>query len=202
MQKFNKSMAKNTFYHTWFIYPVAATVLTLIWLWSFPVFHTPSAHQKINVFFATDVTSENFTKPILEKYNKEDLRQINPSYALPGTAAYYQKCQIALSNCDILILTKSAVETYKSSYDTYFAPITSYVQEKVGIEESKIKDEHAILFREQGVAHYLDEYMTFIEEDYYLVFSITSKNLGSAINEDNGPYDNALSFAKYLIEGV
>lgn len=202
MQRINKSLVKNTLAYTWFVYPVSAVLLTLIWLWSFPTFHQPSAHERINVFFATDITNDKFTKPILEKYTKEQLRQINPSYAYPGTAAYLQKCRIALNVTDMLVLTKSAVQTYKNSYEDYFVPITSYIQEKIGVEESEILDGYGVPFKKQGEPHYLDKYMTFMDTDYYLVFSVTSKNLGAAIKEDNAPYDNALTFAKYLLEGV
>ena len=203
MQTINKSLLKNKFTYTWFIYPVAGIILTLIWLWSFPTFHQPSAHQKINVFFATDVRSEEFTDQILEKYDREQLREISPSYAFPGSALYSQKLSIAIGNADVLVLTKTQFEAYKKTdYSLFFAKVTSYIQEKCQITENQVYDEYGITLKVNGESHYLEQYMTFAEDDYILAFSIASTNLGSAIHEENAPYDNALTFAHYLIEGV
>ena len=202
MQTLNKSLVKNTFAHTWFIYPLSATVLALIWLFAFPAFHQPSAHQKINVFFATDIKSEEFTKSILAKYDKEKLRVITPSYAYPGTNAYYQKFQIAINTADVLVITKSTFEVYKQDYGTFFVPITSYVQEKIGLQEDQIIDGHGILLKKSDETNYLEQYMSFKEEDYYVVLSVTSANMGAAMKEDNAPYDNALTFVHYLLAGV
>ncbi len=202
MQTFNKSRTKNIIAYTWFIYPVLAIILTLVWLWAFPAFHQPSAHQKLNVFLETDVKNESFIDPILEKYERENLREINTTYAVPGSAVYYQKLQIAMTNSDIFVLSKSSFEAYKTHYDAYFVEVSSYIKDKCNIEDDKILDGYGVLFRTNGSPHYLDEYMSFMSEDYYLAFSQSSKNLGSTFSEDNAYYDNALTFAKYLLEGV
>ena len=201
MQTINKSLIKNTFTYTWFIYPVSAVLLTLIWLWSFPTFHMPSDHQKIDAFFATDITNNTFADNILKKYDRENLRQINPSYALPGSALYAQKLQIAIGHSDVLVLTKTQFSQYKIDYSLFFAPVTSYIQEKCQINESQVFDEYGITLKNKGENHYLESYMNFADDDYVIALSVTSKNLGSAINEDNSPHDNALTFVHYLLEG-
>ena len=204
MQTINKSLLKNKFAYTWFIYPVAGIILTLLWLWSFPAYHQPSAHQKINAFFATDIKNDSFADKILEKYDREQLREITPSYALPGSALYSQKLSIAIGNSDVLILTKTQFDVYKNkaNLSLFFAQVTSYVQEKCQIDETMVYQDYGIMFKTNGESHYLEQYMTFVEDDYILAFSISSQNLGSAIDEDNAPYDNAFTFAHYLIEGV
>ena len=201
MQTINKSLIKNTFTYTWFIYPVSAVLLTLIWLWSFPTFHMPSAHQKIDAFFATDITNNNFVDNILKKYDRENLRQINPSYALPGSALYAQKLQIAIGHSDVLVLTKTQFNQYKIDYSLFFVPVTSYIQEKCQINESQVFDGYGITLKNKGENHYLESYMNFADDDYVIALSVTSKNMGSAINEDNAPHDNALTFVHYLLEG-
>ena len=201
MQTINKSLIKNTFTYTWFIYPVSAVLLTLIWLWSFPTFHMPSAHQKIDAFFATDITNNTFVDNILKKYDRENLRQINPSYALPGSALYAQKLQIAIGHSDILVLTKTQFNQYKIDYSLFFVQVTSYIQEKCQINESQVFDGYGITLKNKGENHYLESYMNFADDDYVIALSVTSKNMGSAINEDNAQYDNALTFVHYLLEG-
>lgn len=203
MQTLNKSLVKNTLTYTWFIYPVAGILLTLIWLWSFPTFHQPSAHQRISAFFATEIKSEEFADKILEKYNREDLREVSPSYALPGTMTYAQKLSVAMTNSDFLVLTQSEFQVYEKTFATYFVEVTPYIQEKCQIQDDQIVSKYGISLKKSNETHYLEQYMTFkAEEDYVLAFSTSSKNLGAAMNEDNAPYDNALTFVHYLIEGV
>ncbi len=180
---------------------MSAIILVLVWLWSFPTFHMPSAHQKIDAFFATDIKSEVFADNILKKYDRENLREINPSYALPGSATYAQKLQIAIGHSDILVLTKEQFVKYKVDYSLFFVPVNSYVQEKCQIDETQVIDDYGILLKGKGESHYLESYMTFSNDDYVIAFSIASKNTGSAIKEDNAPYDNALTFVHYLLEG-
>ena len=201
MQSLNKSAVKGTLYHTWFIYPVAAALLSIIWLWSFPAFHQPTPQQKIDIFFSSNVHSDAFTKPILEKYDRENLREITVNYASPENVLYYQKLEVAMNNSDIMVLTKTTFEAYSKHYVNYFVPIGSYVQEKIGIDESRIKDGYGVLLKNKDENHYLENYISFANEDYYLVFMISSQNLGSALDENNGAHDNALTFTRYLLEG-
>ena len=95
MQIINKSSVKKSLTYTWYLYPISAALLALLWLWSFQAYHQPSAHQKLNVFFATDIKNEGFIKDILKKYDPENLRQVNPSYSLPDGVGYYQKLKTA-----------------------------------------------------------------------------------------------------------
>ena len=166
---------KNTFTYTWFIYPMSAIILSLVWLWSFPTFHQPSAHQKIDAFFATDIKSEEFADNILKKYDRENLREINSSYAFPGTTLYAQKLQLALTSSDVLILPKEHFERYKVDYDLYFAKVTSYIQEKCQIEETRVLEDYGVLLKTKGVEHYLENYMTFDDKDYVLSVTIMAE---------------------------
>ena len=106
-----------------------------------------------------------------------------------------------MNNSDIMVLTKTTFEAYSKHYVNYFVPIGSYVQEKIGIDESRIKDGYGVLLKNKDENHYLENYISFANEDYYLVFMISSQNLGSALDENNSAHDNALTFTRYLPEG-
>ena len=47
-----------------------------------------------------------------------------------------------------------------------------------------------------------DQYMTFYNDDYYLVITKASTNTGKLYNEKNEYYDNALTIVNYLMEGI
>ena len=194
MQKINKSTLSGTLYHTWYIYAVAAGLLTLLWLWAFMAYHQPKAHEKLEIYFSENLTSEKFLKDIHNKYDKKDLREVTPIYG-NNTA----KLKIGLNNADMFIFAKGNVESLPSDY---YTPINSYIQEKLGVEDSQILNGKGVLLRQYGTPHYLDNYIEFGDMDYYIVFSSKSQNLGAAIKEDNAPHDHALTFAKYLIEGI
>ena len=200
MQTLNKSLAKNTFTYTWYLYPIAAVFLTLLWLWAFPVVHQPTAHEKIELYIDTDVKSEKFAKNILTQYDPHQLRAINIDYPSGGMGAS-QKFRMGLERCDMMILTEGAVSSYKNS--GIFAEITPYIQEKCQIDSSLIIEGYGIRLKQANTAHYLDEYISFdTNYIYLLVLLARSKNLGAAINEDNAQYDNALTVAHYILEGV
>ncbi len=202
MQTLNKSLAKNTFTYTWYLYPIAAVFLTLLWLWAFPVVHQPTAHEKIELYISVDVKSEKFAKNILTQYDPHQLRAINVDYPSGGMGGS-QKLRMAFERCDMMILTQGMFETYNRVYKDVFAEITSYVQEKCQIDSSLVVDDRAIMLKQANVAHYLDEYISFESNlNYVIVLLARSKNLGAAINEDNAKYDNALTVTHYLLEGV
>ena len=201
MQTINKSLVKAKLTYTWFIYPVSVVLLSLIWLWSFPLAHQPKAHEKIEMYIEADVKSEKFANKILEKYNREQLRAINIDY--PNGIGSSTKLRMAFERCDMLIIPQGLFQTYNHNYNDVFAEITPYVQEKCQIDGSLVIDDKAILLKAADTNHYLSEYIEFKSDlTYVITFLSRSKNLGVAIDEKNAKYDNALTVAHYLIEGV
>ena len=207
MQLLNKVAIKNTFAHTWYLYPISVGLVTAIWVWSFYAFHQPSAHQKIDVFFSTEVRSDSFLKDIMNKhYEKEKLRDVSHSYSLPSAVGYYQKLQIALSSSDILILDENTLSGFSNQYRDTLVEINDYIKTNYLTSEHTYynfdEKNYGILIKEKNVQSYLSSYMTFDEtQDYYLVLNQASMNLGSVLEESNAGYDNALTFMNYLLEG-
>lgn len=201
MQTINKSLLKNTLTYTWFIYPLSAVILSLLWIWIFPIAKRPSAHLRLEVFVAAKVKSNKVFNKILDKYEKDQLKQINVDSVKHSNSFYGQKIKIAFSTSDIMILQKGSFDIYKHSGLEYFAPITSYVQEQVNIEESQVLDGFGISLKVKNESNYLDEYIDFEDNDYVLCFTASSPNLGLVNGEDNAKHNNALTFARYLLEG-
>ena len=207
MQYINRNSIKNTFAHTWYMYPVGVALVSMIWIWSFYAFHQPSSHQKINIFFATDVRDDSFLKEIQNKhYDKEKLREVSHSYSLPGNAIFVQKLQIALTNTDMMILDEETLSGFKNSYGEQLVEISTYIKDNYLSNTHTYYDfdskNYGIIIKEKNSTCYLSKYMTFDEEkDYYLVLNQASTNLGKVTSEDNSYYDNALTYMDYLLEG-
>ena len=204
MQKYNKASIAKTFVHTWYIYPITAIIITLLWLWGFQAFHQPSTHQKLNIFFATEIKNESFLKDILKKYDKEDLREITPSYSLPSGVGYTTKLQVAINNADLLILDEKTMFDFNGHQDNFFVEMSPYIKETYLSNEDSYYDyeekSYGVLLKNKEQEHYLKQYMEFDEtKNYYIAISIASKNIGKVIDENNAHYDNALTIMKYLI---
>ena len=206
MQLLNKKAIKNSIAHTWFLYPISIGLVTAIWMWGFYAFHQPSNHQKLTIFFATDINNESFMNSIMNKhYDKEKLRLINPSYTLPNNIAYYQKLQIALSNADMLILDETTLSGFEHQYANQFTEMNDYVKGYLKDQKSFYQFEgkdYGVLIKQKETQCYLNSYMTFDEaQNYYLVLTASSTNLGARYDEANAYYDNALTYMSYLLEG-
>ena len=207
MQVFNKTSIKNTFAHTWYLYPVAIALVSVIWIWSFNVYHQPTTHQKLNLFFSTEIHNESFLNDIKnDHYEREKLREVTPSYALPTSVGYYSKLQVALSNSDLLILDETTLAGFEHQYETSFVKINDYIKNNYLNNDYTFykfnEEDYAVLIKEKETTHYLSSYMTFDEsQNYYLVLSSSSKNLGPVLDEGNAYYDNALTYTTYLLTG-
>ena len=204
MQKINKTSVSKIFAHTWYVYPILATLLTLLWLWAFQAFHQPTTHQKLNIFFATEIKSESFLKDILKKYDKENLREITPSYSLPTGVGFPAKLQLAVNSADLLVLDEKTMFEFNGHQDNFFVEISSHVKETYLTNEDTYFDyeekSYGVLLKTKEAEHYLQHYMEFDEsKNYYVALSLASKNLGSVLDENNAHYDNALTVIKYLI---
>ena len=204
MQKYNKASIAKTFAHTWYLYPITGIIITLLWLWGFQAFHQPSAHQKLSIFFATEVKNESFLKDILNKYDKEDLREITPSYSLPEGVGFTTKLQVAINSADLLILDEKTMFSFNDHQENFFVEMTSYIKETYLSNEDTYYDygdkSYGVLLKNKETEHYLQRYMDFDEsKNYYIAISVTSKNLGKVLDENNAHYDNALTIMKYLI---
>lgn len=211
MQRFNKVMASKIFAHTWYIYPLLIILTCLIWMWGFEAFHQPTAHQSLTIFYSTQVKSSSFASKIRkDNYPREKLREVNIQSALPSATGYYSKLKLYMNNSDILVLDEGTIDEFKGYQDKFFVNITEDIKTTYYPNQSGFyvyeDDEHnlftyGMLIKKKGEASYFDEYMTFADGlDYYLCLSLSSKNLGSISGEKNAKFDNALTFAKYLLE--
>lgn len=203
MQLFNSSSAKKIFTHTWYIYPIGALLLSLIWIWAFPTYHQPTKHQTISIFFAAEVKDDSFLKNIQSNYEREKLREVTPSYCMPDATVFGQKMKIANSYADILVINETVFKRYESQYSDLFAEIDSNMKENYFKDNSYYTSsgkDYAVLLKSKDVTSKLEDYLLMENENYYLCFAVGSNNLGKSNSPENEYYDNALTFAQYLLE--
>ena len=211
MQLLNKSAIKKTFAHTWYIYPLLIGIITILWIWGFQVFHLPSSHQTLVMFFATNITDNSFAKDIQKTYyQREELRQVDTFYSLPTTSGYYTKLQLYLQKGDMLILDKKTIDDFKGYQERFFIEIDDELITRYELtnyefytytDSESVEHRYGIKIKDKSQKGYLDDYMTFDPSfDYYITLSTSSVNLGYLGGKANTPYDNAITYMKHLLE--
>ncbi len=204
MQLINKTAVKKTIVHTWYIYPILAGIITVIWLWAFSAFHQPTKHQMLTLFFSARVKSTNFADKLISYYPKEKLREVSVSGLLPNAQGYPTKLRVALSDSDLLILDKTTLDDL-SHRDVVIYNITDDIKTKYlpgdheyyTVTEEETTYSYGVLLNTEKLSKYLD----FDEvNDYYVCVAKSSLNCGTLRSKGNEKYDNALTFMNYLLE--
>lgn len=206
MRIFDRQMAKKGFAHTWYLYPLGAIVLSAIWAASFYLYHQPSAHQRLSLFFGANVAKESFIDDLKNRFDREELQRVDLSYAAKDNALYYSKLRIAVSQADLLILDQETLESFQTHTPESFLPFDDALKRDYLSSPSYYaydQKDYGALLKEAGVASSYDSAVLFDpDRSYYLVVSAASKNIGSYLNEGNQAYTNALRMARYLLEGA
>jgi len=219
MQKLNKSVLKNKLIYTWYFYPIAIGLASLIWICGFKAFHQPSAYEKVVLFIGADVKDISFTSKIQNKYQAQNLREVEVPYCASAHSVYASKLNLFLSNSDLLIIEENTLNTFTSKEEgsaefmkEYFVPFSSYVKDNYCKttstyytfldKKTSSSIDYALLINAKSGTSYLSSYVSFLpDQNYYLLMSTTSKNLGPVIDENNKDNHNALDVMKYLVYG-
>ncbi|MBQ7995637.1 MAG: hypothetical protein IJ247_05455 [Bacilli bacterium] len=205
MKIIDRQSVKNTFSHTWYIYPVAAAVISLLWVWGYQAIHLPSDHQIINIFFSTNINDDSFKKTIETNFSKEDLRELNTYSCWPQVKDYYTVLNMRLANSDLLVLPERIMKEFGNDLDKIVVEINDSIIEKYLSESPSFftveSKNYGLEIKEKGEACWLDEYMTFDDDSYYVALSRSSKNLGDVLDENNAKFDNALKVLGILEKG-
>ena len=165
------------------------------------------------MFFSTNINNNYFTKEIMnEYYPKEQLRQIDAYYSLPDLPTYVSKLNLYIRNSDILVLDKKTIDDLKGYQERFFVNFDDELKLKyfndpefeyyTYIDSEQKVYNYGIKIKSKGKTEtYLDKYMTFDEGyEYYLCLGASSVNLGYLGGEYNEYYDNALTYAKHLLD--
>lgn len=204
MQLINKTAVKKTIVHTWYIYPILAGIITVIWLWAFSAFHQPTKHQMLTLFFSARVKSTKFADKLMTYYPKEKLREVSISGLLPNAQGYPAKLKTALNGSDLLILDKTTLDDL-SHRDVVIYNIPDDIKTKYlpgdhdyyTVTDEETTYTYGVLLNKDNLRKYLD----FDEvDDYYVCVAKSSQNCGTLLSKGNEKYDNALTFMNYLLD--
>lgn len=202
MKIINSKSIKHTLQYTWWMYLLVPVCVSLLFYWSFSIYHRPTAFEKVSIFFGGNVTEANFTEKLKDKVDSDSLRDVSVSSCDTHYARYEEKLTVVgLNNCDLLILPSSSFELFKDvDLKTFFVPFDSELE---GYKLGSYYEKDSTKFGYKITDSWLNPtYLSFEKDvDYYLVYNVSSKNIGK-YREQGNTNENALKVAKAILEGI
>ena len=200
-KRFEVALAYN--WPLFIILPVCAG-LAISYL--FGVYHQPLPYEKINLFVASlETESEAISENIQAKFADQNLKEVSITTSNPSDAIFNQKLKVVGYNrADLFLLPLSVLDDLTPSdvmlpfseelIDTYIngEGRTYYIDEQLTF---------GVLLKSTADNSWLDEYINFVAEDYYLCINVKSKNVADFGMYDNAEYDLALQTFSYLLGG-
>ena len=168
----------------WVKYVVVVILSVALWIWAFGLYHAPKKTEKIQLFFAGDVTDFSFEKVAADAF--EELKSVEISYADPslGVAFEQKYSKVALSVSDVVLVPESIAE--QTECKRAFAVIE-------GIGESFIQEEVAYgVYLSDEAKLRLGKYFKFREERYVAFAPAASVNAGKKT-------DHSIQFIEWLV---
>ena len=167
----------------WIKYVVVVILSVVLWLWVFGLYHAPKDAEKIEFFFAGEVTDYTFEKEAAAVF--DDIKKVEISAADPSLGvAFNQKYSVvALSVSDVVVVPESiAKETEcKRAFVVIEGVGEPFVQEEVS---------YGVYLSDEAMAR-LGKYFKFKEERYVAFAPAASVNAGRET-------DHSIKFIEWL----
>ena len=195
-----------TLAYNWPLFIILPVCAGLAISYLFGVYHQPLPYEKINLFVASlETESEAISENIQAKFADQNLKEVSITTSNPSDAIFNQKLKVVGYNrADLFLLPLSVLDDLTPSdvmlpfseelIDTYIngEGRTYYIDEQLTF---------GVLLKSTADNSWLDEYINFVAEDYYLCINVKSKNVADFGMYDNAEYDLALQTFSYLLGG-
>lgn len=202
MNEGQKFFKKNLVYD-WPLYLLLPLIFSFTLSFLFSIAHQPSLYEKINIFVAsTSLKSDGFCQNIQNRFKDKGLKEVTTAQCNPSDKVFSEKLQVVgYGGSDLFLLPRSALDAIAPSdimlpFSSTFS--SAYVIEKTPIYYVRDNVNFGIEIRPKGQASWLENYVGFLDEDYFLCLNSTSKNIGTSGLYDNPEYDLALQSFMYL----
>ncbi|MCI1245614.1 MAG: hypothetical protein LKG11_06710 [Bacilli bacterium] len=191
--------------YSWPLYLILPLVLGFTVSYLFYVSHRPAYFETVDVFVgAGGVEKDDFAKKIETELSDDGMKEATVTYCDPSDSLYSQKLSVVGYNgSDLFLLPKSTLESIACSdimlpFEDAEGFVGSYCGGASGFFEQDGKS-YGVGIDASG---WLSDYVSFVDEDYYLCVNSISKNIGDMGLYDNPEYDLALKEFVYLRGGA
>ena len=192
--------------YKWPLFIVLPVCAGLAISYLFGVYHQPLPYEKINLFVASlETKSEAISENIQAKFADQNLKEVSITTSNPSDAIFNQKLKVVGYNrADLFLLPLSVLDDLTPS--DVMLPfseelIATYINEEGRTYYIDEQLTFGVLLKSTAENSWLDEYINFVAEDYYLCINVKSKNVADFGMYDNAEYDLALQTFSYLLGG-
>jgi hypothetical protein len=192
--------------YNWPLFIVLPVCAGLSISYLFGVYHQPLPYEKINLFVASiETESEAMRENIQTEFSDQNLKEVSITNANPSDAIFNQKLKVVGYNrADLFLLPLSVLEDLTPS--DVMLPfseelIATYINSEARTYYVDEQLTFGVLLKGGAEDSWLDNYIDFVAEDYYLCINVKSKNVADFGMYDNAEYDLALQTFSYLLGG-
>jgi hypothetical protein len=168
--------------------------------------HLPKSYEKIEIFVASsDVDSNGLASNIETVFKEVGMKEVGIVTSNPADVAFYEKLKvIGYNSSDLFILPASIMENLDLTeimlpiYDLF---IENELEGNTYSYFEQDDKQYGIEIKSQGSNSWLEDYIPFADENYYLTVSATSLTIESYGTHPNSVYDLSLQTMRYLLGG-
>ena len=192
--------------YNWPLFIILPVCAGLAISYLFGVYHQPLPYEKINLFVASlETESEAISENIQAKFADQNLKEVSITTSNPSDAIFNQKLKVVGYNrADLFLLPLSVLDDLTPS-DVMLPFSEELIATYINGEDRTYYIEQqltfGVLLKSTAENSWLDEYINFVAEDYYLCINVKSKNVADFGMYDNAEYDLALQTFSYLLGG-
>jgi hypothetical protein len=202
----SKQFIKNGIPYFWPLFVAIPLVGSFLITYTMNLIHLPKNYEKIEIFVASSGVNSNGLASNIETVFKEaGMKEAGIVTSNPTDLTFYQKLKvIGYNSSDLFILPASIMETLDLTeimlpiYDLFI--------------ENELEGEHYSYFEQDEKQYgieiksstsesWLEDYIPFADENYYLTISATSLTIKSYGTHPNSVYDLSLQAMRYLLGG-
>jgi hypothetical protein len=193
----------KSFVYDWPLYIILPCIAGLTISYLLNQVHQPASYEKINIFVAcSSIKSKSFCDKIKNEYKDDGLKQVSTTASNPSDSVFSQKLSVVgYEGSDIFLLPYSVLSTIKAS-DIMLPFSASFISSYVTISNpayfTSEEETYGLKVLNKGETIWESDYMSLIDDDYYLCLNSTSKNIGDFGIYNNPEYDLALKVFTYL----
>jgi hypothetical protein len=195
-----------SFAYNWPLFVILPLVSGFAISYLMGIYHRPLPYETINLFVASSaIKNDDFCTDIQLRFAEKNLKEVTTTQSNPSDFVFDQKLRVVgYQRSDLFLLPESVLEEinpgdillpFSEDLINNFVPLanpTYYVAETFNF---------GVLIKGAAENSWLEPYIDFLAEDYYLCLNVTSKNIGDYGMYDNAEYDLALHTFAYLLGG-
>lgn len=202
----SKKFIKNGIPYVWPLFLLIPLIGTGLITYTMNLMHLPKSYEKIEIFVASsDVDSNGLASNIETVFKEVGMKEVGIVTSNPADVAFYEKLKvIGYNSSDLFILPASIMENLDLTeimlpiYDLF---IENELEGNTYSYFEQDDKQYGIEIKSQGSNSWLEDYIPFADENYYLTVSATSLTIESYGTHPNSVYDLSLQTMRYLLGG-